>query len=75
MKPDEPVVDEAFEREYAELDYIEWLRTFDQLHDIPRYCKYKEKQYTKYLDGAVSGLGASAGAGPPSARPGFHSGC
>ena len=28
------------EKDYHELDYIEWLKTFDQFHEISRYCKY-----------------------------------
>ena len=29
------------EKEFHELDYIEWLKTFDQFHEINRYCKYR----------------------------------
>jgi len=25
------------------------LQNFDQFHDIPRYCKYRDEQYAKYL--------------------------
>jgi len=56
LEPDDPIVDQTVEKEYSELDYIEWLRTFDQFHDIPRYCKYREKAYTDYLDGIIAYL-------------------
>ena len=29
------------EKEFHELDYIEWLKTFDQFHEISRYCKFR----------------------------------
>ena len=35
-----PFVMRTVEKEYHELDYIEWLKTFDQFHEISRYCKY-----------------------------------
>ncbi|CAL1145673.1 unnamed protein product, partial [Cladocopium goreaui] len=44
------------EKEFHELDYIEWLKTFDQFHEINRYCKYREKNYTEYLEGLISYL-------------------
>lgn len=53
---DDPVVDSTIEEEYQELDYILWLKEFDQFHDIPRHCKYKEKEYTDYLEGIISYL-------------------
>uniref|UniRef100_A0A7S3TS17 Matrin-type domain-containing protein n=1 Tax=Strombidinopsis acuminata TaxID=141414 RepID=A0A7S3TS17_9SPIT len=54
LEPDDPTVEEAINKDFNELDYIEWLKTFDQFHDIPRYCKYKEKSYTEYLDAIIS---------------------
>jgi len=56
LQPDDPSVDEQFNKEFSELDYIEWLKSFDQFHDIPRYCKYKEKPYTDYLNGIIDYL-------------------
>lgn len=56
LKADDASVDEAVQKDYSGLDYIEWLRSFDQFHDIPRYCKYKDKSYTEYLDGVVAYL-------------------
>jgi len=54
LEPDDPAVEETVEKEYNELDYIEWLKTFDQFHDIPRYCKYRDKTYSEYLEGLIS---------------------
>mmetsp|Transcript_49554 Transcript_49554/g.114833 ORF Transcript_49554/g.114833 Transcript_49554/m.114833 type:complete len:530 (+) Transcript_49554:87-1676(+) len=56
LEPDDPIVDETVEKEYHELDYIGWLKTFDQFHDVHRYCKYKEKEYTGYLEGIIAYL-------------------
>mmetsp|Transcript_43863 Transcript_43863/g.95799 ORF Transcript_43863/g.95799 Transcript_43863/m.95799 type:complete len:531 (-) Transcript_43863:78-1670(-) len=53
LEPDDPTVEEAIVKEFNELDYIEWLKAFDQFHDLPRYCKYKEKAYTEYLESVV----------------------
>mmetsp|Transcript_7786 Transcript_7786/g.11263 ORF Transcript_7786/g.11263 Transcript_7786/m.11263 type:complete len:389 (-) Transcript_7786:88-1254(-) len=56
LQPDDPSVEETFEQEFAELDYIEFLKTFDQFHEIPRFCKYREGKYTEYLDSIISYL-------------------
>lgn len=56
LEPDDPEVDKTVEKEFHELDYIEWLKTFDQFHEINRYCKYREKNYTEYLEGLISYL-------------------
>lgn len=56
LEPDDPVVEQTVDKEFNELDYIEWLKTFDRLHEIPRYCKYKDKSYSDYLDGATAYL-------------------
>ncbi|CAE7467997.1 ATO [Symbiodinium sp. CCMP2592] len=56
LEPDDPEVDKTVEKEYHELDYIEWLKTFDQFHEISRYCKYGEKNYSEYLEGLISYL-------------------
>merc|ERR1719188_431783 len=32
LKPDDEAVEDAFAKEFAELDYVEWLRSFDQFH-------------------------------------------
>jgi hypothetical protein len=56
LKPDDKSVEEAVKKEYNELDYITWLKSFDQFHDTPRYCKYKEKVYTEYLDSVIGYL-------------------
>lgn len=56
LEPDDPVVEKAVEKEFHELDYIEWLKSFDQFHEIPRYCKYKDKPYTEYLEGTIAYL-------------------
>jgi len=56
LEADDPIVNETVEKEYHELDYIGWLKSFDQFHDIPRYSKYKEKDYTGYLDAIISYL-------------------
>eukprot|EP00435_Cladocopium_sp_Y103_P015047 s4309_g3.t1 len=56
LEPDDPEVDKTVEKEFHELDYIEWLKTFDQFHEISRYCKYREKNYTEYLEGLISYL-------------------
>merc|ERR1712232_1317480 len=56
LEPDDPIVEEIVQKEYHELDYIMWLKTFDQFHEIPRYSKYKEKAYTDYLEGVIAYL-------------------
>mmetsp|Transcript_72017 Transcript_72017/g.198735 ORF Transcript_72017/g.198735 Transcript_72017/m.198735 type:complete len:528 (+) Transcript_72017:84-1667(+) len=56
LEPDDPIVDETVEREYHELDYIGWLKTFDQFHDVHRYCKYRENHYTGYLESIIAYL-------------------
>jgi len=56
LEMDDPIVDQAIEREYHELDYVQWLKEFDQFHDIPRHCKYKDAEYTRYLDSVVAYL-------------------
>lgn len=56
LELDDPIVEEAMAKEYHELDYIEWLKTFDQFHDIPRYCKYREKDYSTYLEALIGYL-------------------
>lgn len=56
LKRGDEAVEEALNKEYIELDYIQWLREFDQFHDIPRYCKYKEKAYTEYLEEIIGYL-------------------
>ncbi|CAE8630013.1 unnamed protein product [Polarella glacialis] len=56
LEPDAPEVEQTVQKEYNELDYIEWLRTFDQLHDIHRYAKYREKPYAEYLEGLIAYL-------------------
>jgi hypothetical protein len=56
LEIDDPVVEQEIEKEYNEIDYVLWLKEFDQFHDIPRYCKYKEKSYTQYLEGVISYL-------------------
>lgn len=56
LEPDDPIVDEIVQKEYHELDYIQWLKTFDQFHELPRYSKYKDKTYSAYLEGVVSYL-------------------
>jgi len=53
---DDPTVDQAMEKEFNELDYVQWLKEFDQFHDIPRYCKYKDSQYSAYLEGIIEYL-------------------
>lgn len=56
LELDDPVVEQTVAKEYHEMDYIEWLKTFDQFHDIPRYCKFKDKIYSDYLDGVIGYL-------------------
>merc|ERR1719482_1868763 len=56
LEPDDPIDEEIVQKEYHEIDYIKWLQTFDQYHEIPRYCKYKEKTYTDYLERVIAYL-------------------
>lgn len=56
LEIDDPVVDQEIEREYHELDYVQWLKEFDQFHDIQRHSKYGQKDYTEYLEGIISYL-------------------
>jgi len=56
LTADDDEVKEAMDSEFHELDYIQWLGSFDQFHEIPRYCKYKEKEYTDYLQSIVDYL-------------------
>eukprot|EP00971_Amphidinium_carterae_P067600 1338648-Amphidinium_carterae.1 len=44
------------EKEYHELDYIKWLETFDQFHEIPRSFKYRDNKYTAYLQALIKYL-------------------
>jgi len=32
------------------------LKTFDQFHEIPRYCKYKDRPYSEYIEGIIEYL-------------------
>lgn len=56
LDPDDPIVDAAVDKEYHELDYVEWMKTFDQFHDLHRYAKYREKAYTEYVEEMVEYL-------------------
>jgi len=56
LEPEDPEVEAAVQKEFHELDYIEWLKTFDQFHDIARYCKYKDRSYSDYVDSLISYL-------------------
>merc|ERR1719401_1393186 len=56
LEPDDPIVEQTVSKEFNELDYIEWLKTFDQFHDVPRYCKYKDNSYTEYVNGIITYL-------------------
>jgi len=56
LELDDPIVDQTIEKEYSEVDYVLWLKEFDQFHDVPRHCKYREKEYTEYLEMIVSYL-------------------
>uniref|UniRef100_A0A7S1SF15 Matrin-type domain-containing protein n=1 Tax=Alexandrium catenella TaxID=2925 RepID=A0A7S1SF15_ALECA len=56
LEADDPIISETVEKEYHEFDYIGWLKSVDQFHDIPRYCKYGQKEYTGYLDGIIAYL-------------------
>jgi len=56
LEIDDPIVDQTIEKEYHEVDYVLWLKEFDQFHDVPRHCKYKENQYTEYLGSIISYL-------------------
>jgi hypothetical protein len=53
---DDPLVKATVEKEYVELDYIKWLKEFDQFHEIPRWCKYRDQEYTDYLQGLIDYL-------------------
>ncbi|KAF4750439.1 hypothetical protein FOZ63_016898, partial [Perkinsus olseni] len=39
----------AHEGDYNEIDYITYLKTFEQFHHVPRHLKYKQKDYLEYL--------------------------
>lgn len=56
LQPDDEIVEEAIKKEHSDLDYIEWLKTFDQFHSIPRYCKFRDKAYTEYLEKIIEYL-------------------
>lgn len=56
LEPDDPLVDEAVEKDYHEVDYIAWLKEFDQFHEIPRIHKYKDKEYSAYLESLIGYL-------------------
>eukprot|EP00916_Digyalum_oweni_P016850 GHVL01027659.1.p1 GENE.GHVL01027659.1~~GHVL01027659.1.p1 ORF type:complete len:520 (+),score=103.95 GHVL01027659.1:200-1759(+) len=36
--------------DYPEMDYITFLNTFNKFRDIPRYCKYRDKEYKSLLN-------------------------
>ncbi|CEM09068.1 unnamed protein product [Vitrella brassicaformis CCMP3155] len=42
-------VDDSELPEFQEIDYIQYLQTFDRFHEIPRHCKYRDAQYEQYL--------------------------
>lgn len=46
---DEEIQTHLDELKFVEIDYIKYLRIFDEFNAIPRYCKYKEKEYDFYL--------------------------
>lgn len=56
LEIDDPIVDKTIVEEYHELDYVLWLKEFDQFHDIPRHCKYGDKDYTHYLEATIAYL-------------------
>mmetsp|Transcript_47986 Transcript_47986/g.133850 ORF Transcript_47986/g.133850 Transcript_47986/m.133850 type:complete len:530 (+) Transcript_47986:122-1711(+) len=56
LEPDDPAVEEAVSKDFNEIDYVEWLKTFDQFHEIPRYCKYKDRPYSEYIEGIIEYL-------------------
>lgn len=56
LEIDDPIVDQAIEKEYQEMDYVLWLKEFDQFHDIPRHNKYKDKEYSAYIESIISYL-------------------
>ncbi|GIX64118.1 splicesome-associated protein, putative [Babesia caballi] len=35
---------------FSEIDYVTYLNQFDQFAEIPRYCKYRVKEYAEYLE-------------------------
>jgi len=56
LEADDELVDETIKKEYSELDYIEWLKTFDQFHEISRYCKFRNRAFTAYLEKIIEYL-------------------
>eukprot|EP00929_Paragymnodinium_shiwhaense_P013181 TRINITY_DN121038_c0_g1_i1.p1 TRINITY_DN121038_c0_g1~~TRINITY_DN121038_c0_g1_i1.p1 ORF type:complete len:531 (-),score=172.61 TRINITY_DN121038_c0_g1_i1:68-1660(-) len=50
LEPNDEIVEQTFEKEYVELDYISWLKTFDQFHELPRHLKYKSAKWKQYLN-------------------------
>ena len=36
--------------EYRSIDYVSWLKSFDSFTHIPRYLKYRQSEYIKYLE-------------------------
>lgn len=56
LEANDPTVEQTIAKEFSELDYIEWLGTFDQFHDIARYCKYKDRAYFEYLESVTDYL-------------------
>eukprot|EP00400_MALV-I_sp_L67-5_P000222 gene223-644_t len=51
--------DEEFQKEmanFAEQDYISWLKELDQFHNIPRHIKYRDMAYFEYLEALLAYL-------------------
>ncbi|KAK1442981.1 splicing factor sf3a-related protein [Babesia gibsoni] len=41
---------------FNEIDYATYLNRFDRFEEIPRYCKYRVKEYQEYLEGLLNYL-------------------
>lgn len=42
--------------QFQEIDYIAFLKMFDDFRAIPRYCKYRDEEYARYLESLLSYL-------------------
>lgn len=47
---------EALIEDYKQIDYITYLNSFDNFNEIPRSCRYRNKEYISYINGLLEKL-------------------
>jgi len=46
----------AKEEVFEQPDYLSWLSAFDRFHEIPRVCKWQDKEYRAFVDALLAYL-------------------